>query len=40
VKFDKVIDLSHPLRPGREGRTFEIEELEATHITGAEAEQV
>jgi arylformamidase len=37
--FNQVIDLSHPLRPGREGRTFEIEVLEATHITGAEAEQ-
>lgn len=36
---NKVIDLSHPLWPGRAGRMFELETLEATQIIGAEAEQ-
>ena len=35
MKFKKVIDLSHPLRPGREARRLEIEKLLATDITGA-----
>lgn len=39
MKFKKVIDLSHPLRPGREARRFDIQRIEATHITGAQAEQ-
>lgn len=39
MQFEQVIDLSHPLRPGKEGRKFEVERLDATHITGAEAEQ-
>ena len=37
--FNKVIDLSHPLRPGREARRLEIEELPATDITGASPEE-
>jgi arylformamidase len=39
VKFESVIDLSHPLRPGQEARRLEIERLEATQITGADSEQ-
>jgi arylformamidase len=37
--FSKVIDLSHPLRPGREARRLEIEKLPATDITGASPEE-
>jgi arylformamidase len=36
----KIFDLSHPLRPGREARRLEIEQIDATHITGAEAEKL
>ena len=39
MKIIKIIDLSHPLRPGREARRLEIEEISATHITGAPSEQ-
>jgi len=39
MKFEKVIDLSHPLRPGREARRLEIEKLPATDITGASPEE-
>ena len=39
MNFEKLIDLSHPLRPGRESRRLEIERIEATHITGAATEQ-
>ena len=37
--FTKVVDLSHPLRPGREARCLEIERIDATQITGAAAEK-
>ena len=37
--FKKVIDLSHLLRPGREARRLEIEEIQATDITGAPSER-
>jgi arylformamidase len=37
--FKKIIDLSHPLRPGREARQLKIEEIPATDITGAPSEQ-
>ena len=37
--FKKVIDLSHILRPGQEARRLEIKMVDATHITGAEAEE-
>ena len=36
--FTKVIDLSHPLRPGREARRLEIKRIDATQITGAAAD--
>jgi arylformamidase len=39
MDIKKVIDLSHPLRPGREARTLEISELDATQITGAPTEE-
>ncbi len=39
MKFKKVVELSHPLRPGREARRLEIEELPAPDITGAPSEQ-
>jgi arylformamidase len=35
----KVVDLSHPLRPGREARRLEIKRIDATQITGAAAEE-
>lgn len=38
MKLDQVIDLSHPLHPGREARTLEISRLDATQITGAPEE--
>jgi len=38
MKFNTIIDLSHPLRPGREARRLEIEQLPAPEITGAGAE--
>jgi arylformamidase len=37
--FKKIIDLSHPLRPGREARQLEIREIPATDVTGAPSEQ-
>jgi arylformamidase len=37
--YSKIIDLSHTLRPGREARTFDIERIEATDITGAPSEE-
>ena len=37
--FKKVINLSHLLRPGREARRLEIEEIQATDITGAPSER-
>jgi len=37
--FTKVVDLSHPLRPGREARRLEIERIDATQITGAAEEE-
>jgi kynurenine formamidase len=37
--FERIIDLSHPLRPGREGRQLDIERIEATDITGAPSEE-
>jgi arylformamidase len=40
LEFDKLVDLSHPLRPGREARRLEIETIDATHVTGAEAEDL
>ena len=36
--MNQIIDLSHPLRPGREGRVLEIERLDATTITGGAEE--
>ncbi|MGD8969368.1 MAG: cyclase family protein [Anaerolineae bacterium] len=39
MQWKKVIDLSHPLRPGREARPLEIEELESTDVTGAQPEE-
>ena len=39
IKIKKVIDLSHLLRPGREARRLEIEEIQATDITGAPSER-
>ena len=39
MKLNQVIDLSHPLHPGREARTLEISRLNATQITGAPEEQ-
>jgi len=39
MKLNQVIDLSHPLYPGREARTLEIHRLEATQITGAPDEE-
>jgi len=39
MQFKRVIDLSHPLRPGREARRLEITPLPATHITGATPEE-
>lgn len=39
MKIQQIIDLSHPLRPGKEGRRLDIERLEATNITGAPGEQ-
>lgn len=39
MKVNKVIDLSHPLRPGHEARRLEIKELPAPDITGAEPEE-
>jgi arylformamidase len=38
MRYRKVIDLSHRLRPGREARRLEIDLVEATDITAAEAE--
>ena len=39
MKINQVIDLSHPLYPGREARTLEISRLDATQITGAPEEE-
>jgi len=39
MKINQVIDLSHPLYPGREARTLEISRLDATHLTGAPEEE-
>ncbi len=36
--FSEVIDLSHTLRPGREARLLEIEQVPATDVTGTPAE--
>jgi arylformamidase len=38
MKVNQVIDLSHPLHPGREARTLEISQIDATQITGAPEE--
>ena len=39
MKLNQVIDLSHPLHPGKEARTLEISRLNATQITGAPEEE-
>jgi len=39
MKINQVIDLSHPLYPGREARTLEISRLDATQLTGAPEEE-
>ena len=39
MKINQVIDLSHPLHPGREARTLEISQLDATQLTGAHEEE-
>ena len=39
MKLNQVIDLSHPLHPGKEARTLEISRLDATQITGAPDEE-
>jgi arylformamidase len=39
MKINQVIDLSHPLHPGREARTLEISRLDATQLTGAPEEE-
>jgi arylformamidase len=39
MKFQRIIDLSHTLRPGREARRLDIERIDATHITGAPDEE-
>lgn len=38
MEFERIIDLSHTLRPGREARALEIRQLKSTDITGAPAE--
>lgn len=38
MRYRQVVDLSHILRPGREARRLEIEMVEATDITAADAE--
>ena len=39
MNITQVIDLSHPLYPGREARTLEIRRLDAAQITGAPDEE-
>jgi arylformamidase len=35
MKFERIIELSQPLHPGREARRLEIKRIPATNITGA-----
>ena len=38
MRFKRIIDLSHPLRPGREARRLDIKRLDASEVIGAQSE--